>query len=80
MLKFQKCTLFLCYNNVPPLFVAHKQRLIFSSKTEVNQHIIAAHNFSKINLLKAYSTGIVCLSGTYVDSPFLVNDENFIQG
>ena len=56
--------------------MVHKQRLTFSSNTEVNQHIIAAHNFSKINLLKAYSTGIVCLSGTYVDSPFLVNDEN----
>ena len=76
----KKCALFLCYNNVSPLFVVHKQRLIFSSNTEVNQHIIAAHNFSKMNVLKAYSTGIVRLSGTYVDSPFLVNDENFIQG
>ena len=50
-----------------------------------NLNSIAAHNFSKINLLKAYltihKTDIVCLSGTYLDSSFLVNDENLvIQG
>ena len=45
-----------------------------------NLNSIAAHNFSKINLLKAYlansKTDIVCLSETYLHSSFLVNDEN----
>ena len=45
-----------------------------------NLNSIAAHNFSKINLLKAYltihKTDIVCLSETYLDSSFPVNDEN----
>ena len=50
-----------------------------------NLNSIAAHNFSKINLLKAYLTihknDILCLSETYLDSSFLVNDENLvIQG
>ena len=50
-----------------------------------NLNSIAAHNLSKINFLKAYltihKTDIVCLSETYLDSSFLVNDENlFIQG
>ena len=46
-----------------------------------NLNSIAAYTFLKINLLKAYltihKTGIVCLSETYFDSSFLVNDENF---
>ena len=50
-----------------------------------NLNSIAAHTFSKINLIKAYltihKTDIVCLSKTYLDSSFLVNDENLvIQG
>ena len=50
-----------------------------------NFNSIAAHTFSKINLLKAYlaihKTGIVCLSETYLNYSFLVNDENLvIQG
>ena len=47
-----------------------------------NLNSIAAHNFSKINLLKAYltihKTDIVCLSETYLDSSFPVNDENLV--
>ena len=47
-----------------------------------NLNSIAAHTFSKINLLKAYvtihKTDIVCLSETYLDSSFLVNDENLV--
>ena len=50
-----------------------------------NLHSIAAHNFSKINLLKKYlaihRTGIICLSETYLHSSFPVNDKNLvIQG
>ena len=50
-----------------------------------NLNAIAAHNFSKINLLKAYFTirkaDIAYLSETYLDSSFLVNYENLvIQG
>ena len=50
-----------------------------------NLNSIAAQNFPNINPLKAYltihKTDIVCLSETYHDSPFLVNDENLvIQG
>ena len=50
-----------------------------------NLNSIAAHNFSKINLLKAYltirKTDIACLSETYLVSSFLVNDDNLvIQG
>ena len=50
-----------------------------------NLNSIALHNFSKINLLKAYLTihkiDIVCLSETYLDSSFLANDKNLvIQG
>ena len=47
-----------------------------------NLNSIAAHTFSKINFLKAYltihKTDIVCLSETYLDSSFLVNDENLV--
>ena len=50
-----------------------------------NLNAIAARNFSKINLLKAYFTirkaDIAYLSETYLDSSFLVNYENLvIQG
>ena len=50
-----------------------------------NFNSIAAHTFSETNLLKAYlaihKTDIVCLSKTYLDYSFLVNDENLvIQG
>ena len=50
-----------------------------------NLNSVAAHDFYKINLLKAYltihKTDIKCLSETYLDSSFLVNDENLvIQG
>ena len=50
-----------------------------------NLNSIAAHTFSKINILKAYltihKTDIVCLSETYLDSSFLVNGKNLvIQG
>ena len=45
-----------------------------------NSNSIIAHNFSKINILKAYMTihksDIVRLSEAYLDSSFLVNDEN----
>ena len=47
-----------------------------------NLNSIIAHNFSKINILKAYLTihksDIVCLSEAYLDSSFLVNDENCV--
>ena len=50
-----------------------------------NLNNIAAHNFSKINLLEIYltiqKTGIVCLFETYLHSSFQVNNENLaIQG
>ena len=50
-----------------------------------NLSSITEHNFSKINLLKAYltihKTNIVCLPETYLDSSFLLTDENLaIQG
>ena len=47
-----------------------------------NLNSIAAHNFSKINLLKTYSTihkiGIACLSETYLGFSFPVNGENLV--
>ena len=47
-----------------------------------NLDSIAPHNFSKINLLKTYltihKTDIVCLSETYLDSSFPVNDKNLV--
>ena len=47
-----------------------------------NLNSIAAHNFSKINPLKAYlkihKTDIVSLCETYLDSSFLINDENLV--
>ena len=50
-----------------------------------NLNSIAAHNFLKINLLKAYltiyKTDIVCLSETCLDSSFSEYDKNLaIQG
>ena len=52
---------------------------------QFNLNSIAAHNFSKIYLLKTnltfHKTDIVRFSDTYLDSKFPVNDEKlFIQG
>ena len=94
-----KCTVFLCYNNISPFFLVSWTKTNFCNDIEVNPgpeldssknyttshwnlNSIAVHNFSKINLLKTYltiyKTDIVCLSETYFDCSFPVNDENVV--